>query len=83
VTLVQFTAHEANRCAQLEISKSVNPFTFCFRIRKWEYVTVDEIYMILAVFMLMGIVVNPTLISYYSKNWVLLAGFFFHETLPL
>jgi uncharacterized membrane protein len=38
------------------------------RVGKWEAVTVDEMYAVLALFMLMGIIQKPTLQSYFSKN---------------
>jgi hypothetical protein len=41
----------------------------------WEDVTVDEIYVDLALFRLMGVVQKPTLTSYYSKNWPLFIPF--------
>jgi hypothetical protein len=62
--LMQLNIGETNGYAQQEISKVVRPFTFCSRIRKWEDITVDEMYVVLAVFMLMGIEQKPTLISY-------------------
>jgi hypothetical protein len=47
IALVQLIVDETNKYAEQEILKSVNPFTFCSGIRKWEDVTVDEMYMIL------------------------------------
>jgi hypothetical protein len=52
------------------------------RIRKWYDVTVEEMYIVLALFMLMGILHKPTQRLYYCKNHLLLAPFF-PETLPL
>jgi uncharacterized membrane protein len=40
-------------------------------MRDWKPVSEDEIYVVLALFMLMGIVQKPTLQSYFSKNSVL------------
>jgi hypothetical protein len=77
VALVRLIIDETNRYAQQEISKNVKSFTFCFRIRKWEDVTIDEMYVVLAVFMLMGIVQKSTFRSYYSKNWLLFIVFLF------
>jgi hypothetical protein len=37
---------------------------------------VDEIYVDLALFKLMGVVQKPTLTSYYSKNWPVFIPFF-------
>lgn len=48
IALVQLIVDENNRYAQQEISKSVSLFTFRFRIRrKWENVTMDEMYVVL------------------------------------
>jgi uncharacterized membrane protein len=46
-----------------------------FRVRKWEDVTIDKLYMVIALFMLMGIIQKPTLQSYFSKNWFLETSF--------
>jgi hypothetical protein len=51
-------------------------FRFHSRIRKWEDVTADELYVVLALFMLMGTVQEPTLRSHHSKNWLLFTLFF-------
>jgi len=40
-------------------------------MRDWKPVTKDEIYVVLALFMLMGIIQKPTLHSYFSKNYIL------------
>jgi hypothetical protein len=40
-------------------------------MRNWKPVTTDEIYVVLALFMLMGIVQKPTLRMYFSRNSVL------------
>ena len=41
------------------------------RMRDWKPVTTDEMYVVLALFMLMGIILKPTLRSYFSKNYIL------------
>ncbi|PNF31583.1 hypothetical protein B7P43_G00790 [Cryptotermes secundus] len=82
ISLVQLIVDETNRYAQQEISKIARPLTFRSRIRKWEDVTVDEMYVVLALIMLTGIDQRPTLRSYYSKNRLLFTPFF-AETLPL
>jgi hypothetical protein len=81
IALVQLIVDETNRYAQQEISKSIRPHTFHSRLRKWEDVTVDEMYVVLALIMLTGIVQKPTLRSYYTKNRLLFTPFF-SETLP-
>jgi hypothetical protein len=68
IALMQLIVDETNRYAQKEILKIIITFTFYSRIRKWEDVTADELYMVLALFMLMGIVQAPKLRSYNSKN---------------
>jgi hypothetical protein len=40
-------------------------------MRDWKPVTADEIYVVLALFMLKGTVQKPTLRSYFSRNSVL------------
>jgi uncharacterized membrane protein len=68
IALVQLIIDETNKYAQQEISKSIKSLTFCSRIRMSEDVTVDEMYVVLALFMLIGIVQKPTLRSYYGKT---------------
>jgi hypothetical protein len=68
---------------QQEISKSIRPLTFCSRIRKWEDVTVDNMYVVLPLFMLLGIIQKPALRSYYKRNQLLFTPFFFSETSAL
>jgi hypothetical protein len=82
IDLVQLIVDETNKYAQQEISKSIKPLTFCSRIRKWEDVTVDEMYVVLMLFMLIGNVQKPTLRSYYAKNRLMFTPIF-PETLPL
>jgi hypothetical protein len=82
IVLVQLIVDETNKYAQQEISKSIKPRTFSSRIRKWEDVTVDKMYVVLALFMLTGIVQKPTLRSYYAKNHLLFTPYF-PKTLPL
>jgi hypothetical protein len=55
IVLMQHTVEETNRYAQQKIAKSTTPFTFHSRIRKWQDVTVNETYVVLALFMLMRI----------------------------
>jgi hypothetical protein len=82
IALAQLIVDKTNGYAQQEISKSIKPLTFHSRIQKWEDVTVDEMYVVLALFMLIGIVQKPTLRSYYAKNRLLFTPYF-PETLPL
>ncbi|XP_023725727.1 piggyBac transposable element-derived protein 4 [Cryptotermes secundus] len=82
ISLVQLIVDETNKYAQQKISKIARPLTFRSRIRKWEDVTLDEMYVVLALIMLTGIDQRPTLRSYYSKNRLLFTPFF-AETLPL
>lgn len=74
---MQLIVDESNRYAQQEIVENVNLLTFCCWIMKWEDVTVDKMYVVLAPFMLMDIIQKATLRSYYSKNWLLFTWFFF------
>jgi hypothetical protein len=82
IALVQLIVDETNKYAQQEILKSIQPLTFPSRIRMWEDVTVDEMYVVLALFMLIRIVQKPTLRSYYAKNHLLFTPYF-PETLLL
>jgi hypothetical protein len=56
LSLVQYIVEETNKYAQQQITKRTAPFAFSSRIRKWKDVTVDEMYVIIALFMLMEIV---------------------------
>jgi hypothetical protein len=42
---LQLIVDETNEFAQQEILKGIRPLTFRFRIRMWEDVTLDEMYM--------------------------------------
>jgi hypothetical protein len=55
IARVKLTVDETGRYTQQEILKSVNSFTFCPKTGKWEDVTGDEMHMVLALFMVMGI----------------------------
>lgn len=79
---MQLTVNKTNKHAQRESSKTSGPFTFCSKIRKWENVTVDEMYVVLAMFILKGTVQKLTLRSRYSKNCLLFTPFFL-KNLPL
>jgi hypothetical protein len=68
LSLVQHIVQDTNKYAQQQMAKSAAPFTSSSRIRKWKDVTVNEMYVVLALFMLMGIVQKPTQRSYNSKN---------------
>jgi hypothetical protein len=67
IALLQLIVDETNRYAQHEISESVSPFTFRFKIGKCEYVTVAEMYVALALFMLLGTVQNAYSYIFLSK----------------
>jgi hypothetical protein len=47
-----------------------------FRMCKWKPVTKDKVYVVIAFFMLMGILQKPTLWSYFSKNSILATSVF-------
>jgi len=46
------------------------------RMRDWKTVTKDEMYVVLALFMLMGIILKLTLHSYFLKNYILATPIF-------
>jgi hypothetical protein len=66
--VVQVIVSESNRHAQQEISKASGPIMFLSGITKWDIVIVYKVYVVLAVFMLMGIVQKTTLRSYCLKK---------------
>jgi hypothetical protein len=76
---VQHRVDETNNMQSKQITKSVTPFTFSFRIRKQQDVRVDRmyiVYIVLALFMLMEILPKPTQRPYQSKNYLLFTSFF-------
>ena len=73
--LVELIVHETNTYAAQKIqARSFIPLRS--RIRDWKPVTKDEMYVLLALFMLMGIIQKPTLRSYFSKNCILATPIF-------
>ena len=48
----------------------------CSRMRDWKPVTKDEMYVVLALFMPMGLIQKPTLSSYFSKKYILATPIF-------
>lgn len=84
IALGQLIVDVTNRYGQQEIWKIIITFTPHSRIRKWEDFTVDELYMVLALFMLVGTVQESTLRSYHSNNWLLFTQFFgsVHKVAP-
>ena len=68
--LVELIVRETNTYAAQKIqARSFIPLRS--RMRDWKPVTKDEMYVVLALFMLMGIIQKPTLSSYFSKNYIL------------
>ena len=62
--LVGVIVRETNTYAAQKIqARSFIPL--CSRMRDWKPVTKDEMYVVLALFMLMGIIQKPTLRSYF------------------
>jgi hypothetical protein len=59
IDLMQHTVKDTNKYAWQQ-AKIVTPFTFRSRITKWQDATVDEMNVVLALFMLMGILQKPT-----------------------
>jgi len=73
--LVELIARETNTYAAQKIqARSFIPLRS--RMRDWKPVTKDEMYVVLALFMLMGIIQKPTLCSYFSKNYILATPIF-------
>jgi hypothetical protein len=62
--LVDIIVRETNTDAEQKIrSRSLIPF--CSRMRHWKPVTAGKMYVVIALFMLMGIIQKPTLRSYF------------------
>ena len=73
--LVELIVRETNTYAAQKIqARSFIPLRS--RMRDWKPVTKDEMYVVLALFMLMGIIQKPTLRSYFSKNCILATPIF-------
>jgi len=68
--LVELIVRETNTYAAQKIqARSLIPLRS--RMRDWQPVTKDEMNVVLAIFMPMGIIQKPTLSSYFSKNYIL------------
>jgi hypothetical protein len=76
---MQHIVKETNKSTQQQTAKCVTPFTFHSRIRKWQDVTVDEMNVVLTLFMLMELLTDvytrlillqelPTLIPSFSSK---------------
>jgi hypothetical protein len=53
-----------------------NIFSRRLRVNEWQPITSEEIYVVQALFMLMGIVQNPSLRLYFSQNQLIATQFF-------
>jgi hypothetical protein len=62
---------ETNRYAKQFINSRGRLFTFRSLVRKWTRVTENEIYVVLGLYLLMGIIQKPTLRSYFSRRRIL------------
>ena len=65
--LVELIVRETNTYAAQKI-QAISFIPLRSRMRDWKPVTKDEMYVVLALFMLMGIIQKPTLRSYFSKK---------------
>lgn len=73
--LMELIVRETNTYAAQKIqARSFIPLRST--MRDWKPVTTDEIYVVLAIFMLMGIIQKPTLRSYFSKHVILATPIF-------
>ena len=68
--LVELIVRETNTYATQKI-QSRGFIPLCSRMRDWKPVTKDEMYVVLALLMLMGIIQKLILRSYFSKNCIL------------
>lgn len=71
-----------NKYIQEQTAKTDAPFTFRSRIIQCKEKTVDKIYVVLALFILLAVLQTPIQRSYYRKNHLLYMPSF-PETLPL
>jgi hypothetical protein len=69
--VIEIIIHKTNTYAEQCIKSRVNVLPLCSRMRDWKHVTTDEIYVVLALFMLVGIVQKPTLRLNFSRNSIL------------
>jgi hypothetical protein len=69
--IIQLIVTETNRYAEQYKNQRGNLFTFRSPVRAWVPVTENEIYTVLGMFLLMGIVQKPTLRSYFSIKRVI------------
>jgi hypothetical protein len=66
--LMELIVRETNTYAEQKIQATSN-FPFQSRMQDWKPVTRDEMYVVLALFMLMGIIQKPTLRTGFSKKF--------------
>jgi len=66
--IVQKIVTETNRYAEQFKNSRGNIFSKRSRVNEWQPVTAEEIYVVLALFMLMGIVQKTSLRLYFSRN---------------
>jgi len=73
--LVELIVRETNTYAAQKI-QARSFISLRSRMRDWKPVTKDEMYVLLALFMLMGIIQKPTIHSYFSRNYILVTPIF-------
>jgi hypothetical protein len=78
LTLMQHTVKDTTKYTQ----QKSHLLSVGSGIRKWIYVTVGEMYVVLALFIFMGILQEHTERCHYNKN-CLLYSLFYLQTLPL
>ena len=66
--IIQLIVAETNRYAEQYKNARGNLFSFRSPVRSWVPVTENEVYTVLGLFLLMGIVQKPTARSYFSKK---------------
>ena len=69
--IIHLIVLETNRYAQQYQNARGNLFSFRSPVRGWTPVTSNEIYTVLGLFLLMGIVQKPTVRSYFSKKKII------------
>jgi len=69
LTFMQHTVKDTTKYTQQSVTHLLSVGS---RIRKWKYVTVGERYIVLALFIFMGILQEHTERSHYNKNCLLI-----------
>ena len=67
--MAELTVHEKDTYREQKKNRARSLILFCLRMQDWKPVTKDEMYVVRALFKLMGTIQKPTLRSYFSKKF--------------